>query len=84
MSQRYINIPKHPGVRKNVVTGRYQSKKKIRGRQYAETFDSIRDAIHWKNTFDGTEVAVKAAGTSTLRDCHKITDATFSSSSDLG
>jgi len=66
MSERYINVPKHPGIRKNVVTGRYQAKKKIKGRQYAETFDSVREAIHWKNTFDGTKVAEKMTLTSTL------------------
>lgn len=66
MSKRYINVPKHPGVRKNVVTGRYQARKKINGRQYAETFDSVRAAVHWKNTFDGTKIEEKSVQTSTL------------------
>ena len=53
MSKRRINVPKHPGIRKDAVTGHYQALKKIKGRQYSETFENIRDAIHWKNTFDG-------------------------------
>ncbi len=31
MSKRRINVPKHPGIRKDVVTGHYQALKKIRG-----------------------------------------------------
>jgi integrase len=53
MSNRRINVPKHPGIRKDVVTGMYQAAKKIKGRQFAETFENLRDAIHWKNTFNG-------------------------------
>ena len=53
MSKRRINIPKHPGIRKDIVTGYYQAAKKIKGKQYAETFQNIRDAIHWRNTFNG-------------------------------
>jgi integrase len=65
----YKNVPKHPGVRKHVQTGRYQAKKKIKGKQFAETFDSIRDAIHWKNTFNGeVQVVEEAKVTSTLGD----------------
>lgn len=63
MSKRRINVSKHPGIRKDVVTGYYQAAKKIKGKQYAETFESIRDAIHWKNTFNGDRSSVEVAKT---------------------
>ena len=67
MSKRRIKIPKHPGIRKDLVTGWYQAAKKIKGKQYAETFESIRDAIHWRNTFNGDRTKMEAAKiTSTL------------------
>ena len=66
MSKRYLNIKKHLGVRKDVVTGRYQALKKIRGVQYAETFDSIREAQLWRNTFNGETSLVPNRTTSTL------------------
>ncbi|MES2855730.1 MAG: site-specific integrase [Bdellovibrionota bacterium] len=53
MSKKFVNVPKHPGIRKNTVTGKYQALKKIKGKQYAESFVSIRDALHWRNIFDG-------------------------------
>lgn len=68
MSNRYINVPKHPGIRKDVKMGRYQALKKIQGKQHAETFDTIRQALHWRNTFNGertTQAAPKS--TSTLK-----------------
>ncbi len=71
MSNRYKNVPKHPGIRKQEVTGRYQALKKIKGKQYSETFDSLRQAIHWKNTFNGTRVEEKPKITSTLGDVWK-------------
>jgi integrase len=63
MSKRRINVPKHPGIRKDLVTGFYQASKKIKGRQYAETFESIRDAIHWRNTFNGDRTKVEVTNT---------------------
>ncbi|HEX7676318.1 MAG TPA: site-specific integrase [Bdellovibrio sp.] len=53
MSSEYVVLEKHPGIRKHVKSGRYQAKKKIGNKQYAETFDSLRDAIYWRNTFNG-------------------------------
>lgn len=67
MSKNYVNVPKQPGIRKNTITGRYQAKKKIQGKQYAETFATIREAQYWRNTFDGEDTPVeKPKTTSTL------------------
>ena len=67
MSNRYINVPKQPGIRKDTVTGRYQALKKINGKQYAETFETIRQAQHWRNVFNGDRASVEASKkTSTL------------------
>lgn len=63
MSKRRIKIPKHLGIRKDLVTGYYQAAKKIKGKQYAETFESLRDAIHWRNTFNGDRSKVEVAKT---------------------
>lgn len=63
MSKRYQNVPKHPGIRKDRVSGRYQALKKIRGKQYAETFETIRQALHWRNTFNGDRSSVEIAKT---------------------
>ncbi len=66
MSKRYLKIKNHPGIRKDFITGRYQASKKIKGAQYAASFDSIRDAQLWKNTFNGTTSLVSKKSTSTL------------------
>lgn len=67
MSKRRINVPKHPGIRKDVITGHYQALKKIKGKQYSETFETIREAIHWKNVFNGDRSSVEVEKkTSTL------------------
>lgn len=49
MSKRYIKVPRQTGIRKDVMTGRYQGLKKINGKQFAKTFGTIREAVHWKN-----------------------------------
>ncbi|MCB0378072.1 MAG: site-specific integrase [Bdellovibrionales bacterium] len=64
--KKYVNVPKHPGIRKNLITGKYLVAKRIKGKQFSETFDSLRKAQHWKNTFDGQKVKRVEATTSTL------------------
>ncbi|MFN8790068.1 MAG: tyrosine-type recombinase/integrase [Bdellovibrionales bacterium] len=67
IKKKYINVPRQPGIRKNTITERYQAKKKIKGKQYAETFETIREAQHWRNTFDGENFQnTKIRTTSTL------------------
>lgn len=66
---KYVKIPKQPGIRKNPLTGKYLVAKRIKGKQHAETFDTIRQAQHWRNTFNGERQSVEVAKTtSTLGD----------------
>lgn len=64
---RYVSVPKQPGIYKNMDTGRYLAKKKISGKQFSETFETIRQAQFWRNTFDGSsQKRQPAKATSTL------------------
>jgi integrase len=68
----YVNVPKHLGIRKNTVSGKYQAFKKINGKQFTESFDSIRQALHWRNTFNGERQEKQTPKvTSTLGDVWK-------------
>jgi integrase len=49
----YTKLPNHIGIYKNKKTKRYLALKKIKGKQFSESFNRVRDALHWKNTFDG-------------------------------
>ncbi len=49
----YEILPSSPGIKKHKVTGHYQATKKIKSKTYRETFKSLRDARHWRNTFNG-------------------------------
>lgn len=71
MSKRpyvYMKLAKHAGIYKHQSTGRYMARKKIKGKQYSFTCSSIRDAKHWKNTFDGTRCIEKNGNCSTLKE----------------
>lgn len=63
MSKNYLKVPKHPGIRKQKITGKYQATKKIKGKQFCATFDTVREAQGWRNTFDGEYKAVEIAKT---------------------
>jgi integrase len=58
MSDKYVSLPKQPGLRKNVVTGRFQALKKVNGKQFSQTFDTVRQAQAWRNTFNGEHQVV--------------------------
>jgi len=66
MNKRYQQLLKQKGIRKDLVTGKYQASRKIKGIQYTESFDSVRDAQFWRNTFNGEKSLVKSRTTSTL------------------
>ena len=55
MEKNYVKLEKHEGIYKNKKTKRYLAVKKIRGAQFSESFDKVRDAIHWRKTFGGFE-----------------------------
>ena len=60
MNKNYTKLEKHQGIYKNKKTKRYLAVKKIYRVQYSESFDKVRDAIHWRRTFNGTaQVPVK-------------------------
>lgn len=64
---KYVKVVNQNGIWKNESTRKYMAVKKIKGKQHSETFDSIRQAQHWRHTFNGekkpTEIVNK---TSTL------------------
>lgn len=43
----------HAGIFKHPKSGHFMARKKIHSIQYTETFKHIRDAQHWRNTFNG-------------------------------
>jgi len=49
--KRYIPIPGYVGLRKDTNTGKIYVRKKINGKTYCETFDTIPEASHWKSNF---------------------------------
>lgn len=61
MSKRYIKFPRQAGIRKDMVTGRYQGLKKINGKQFARTFGTIREAVRWKNALKSESVRIKSS-----------------------
>ena len=70
-SYEYINLRQHPGIYKNKKSGRYLAVKKIRGKKYQRTFDSISQAKHWKNVFNGAE-SIEECTYSTLREVWNV------------
>ena len=54
MNKNYTRLERHQGIYKNTQTKRYLAVKKIYGVQYSESFDKVREAIHWRRTFNGT------------------------------
>jgi integrase len=56
---KYVKVPHQSGIWKNTSTKKYMVTKKIKGKQFAETFDSIRQAQHWKHTFNGERKQVE-------------------------
>ncbi len=66
-TKRYKSLSKHPGIWKDILSNRYQARKKIRGKQFSKTFDTIQQAKRWKSTFNGKSAKPShIATTSTL------------------
>ncbi|PIP93395.1 MAG: hypothetical protein COW00_09925 [Bdellovibrio sp. CG12_big_fil_rev_8_21_14_0_65_39_13] len=49
----YIPVPNNTGISKHKVTGNYQANKTIQGKTFRMTFESLRQAKNWRNTFNG-------------------------------
>lgn len=59
MSKRYQRLNKSPGIYKDITSNRYQARKKIRGKQFSKTFDTVREARYWRITFNGVVLPEK-------------------------
>lgn len=49
----YTKLKGSTGIYKHNKTGNYLAVKKIQGKKYQQSFDSISDARNWRATFDG-------------------------------
>ena len=50
-NKRYENLKKYKGIRKDIINNRYMAIKYIDGKEYAQKFDTIPEALRWRNTF---------------------------------
>ncbi len=51
MTKRYIPVKNHKGIRKEANNGKFQVRKKIKGKTYTETFHRVSDAMKWRDSF---------------------------------
>lgn len=58
-TKTYLPVKNSPGVFKHSGSSRYMARKKIKGKFFKETFDTIHDAKLWRATFDG-KTAIKS------------------------
>ncbi|MBI2521557.1 MAG: tyrosine-type recombinase/integrase [Bdellovibrio sp.] len=58
-SQRYLTLKHHPGIRKDTTSNSYVVTKSFKGKRYYESFDGLRDAAEWKNSFNPNVPAFK-------------------------
>ena len=58
MNKNYVKLDKHQNIYKNTKTKRYLAIKKIKGKQFSQTFDGLRDAIRWRHAFNGLNEVV--------------------------
>ncbi len=49
----YVSIKGHAGISQHVTTKMYQARKRLKGKQYAASFRTLREAKYWRNTFNG-------------------------------
>lgn len=50
-SKKRYTKTSHVGIRFCTWTKKYEAYKTIKGKRYSSTFDQVRDAIHWRNTY---------------------------------
>lgn len=63
---------KRKGIFENTRTGRYQARKQIGDKHFKESFDSLFDAVIWRESFDGEKSQVIKKNTSSLREVWKV------------
>lgn len=59
-----------PGIRQKIETGKYLVTKSIKGQRFSREFDTLRDAINWKNTFVPGKVEIPSSE-KTLKDVYE-------------
>lgn len=64
----YKPIPRQQGIYFNKKSGRYLARKKVKGIDYKESFDTLYDARVWRATFDGEKSAIQESTTATLKE----------------
>lgn len=64
----YRKLTGTPGVYKHKPTGKYMARKKIKGKEFQETFASLYDAKEWRKKFDGTKIEKDQSSYSTLKE----------------
>ncbi len=50
--KKYTKLKGYVGIRKNLSNGSYEASKKIKGKTFAKTFKTVKEAVHWRNTFN--------------------------------
>lgn len=55
----YESLKTHKGIYQHKKTKMFQARKKIKGKQHTASFRFIREAVHWKKTFNGKKEAVE-------------------------
>jgi integrase len=48
---KYQKIPNYQGIRKDLKNGKYLAVKYINGKEFSKKFESLKEAIVWKNNF---------------------------------
>lgn len=64
----YVSVETHEGIYQHKNTKKYQARKKIKGKQHTASFKYLRDAVHWKNTFNGKKETKSISTCPTLKE----------------
>ena len=67
----YEKLKNHTGIYKHKKTERYLARKKIDGKSYNQSFDSLNEARRWRHSFNGVKEISKEKLTPTLLEVWK-------------
>lgn len=67
----YEKLKNHTGIYKHKKTERYLARKKIDGKSYNQTFDSLNEARRWRHSFNGVKEISREKLTPTLMEVWK-------------
>ncbi|MFT6631464.1 MAG: integrase [Bacteriovoracaceae bacterium] len=54
---KYKKLPNHVGIRKVISSAKYEALKSIKGKVFSKTFNTVKEAVLWRNTFNPFEQA---------------------------